>query len=110
MPVPHPILGERIARHGFTTRPAADPAAAAALVCGIQAQDGPASRLGVRARCSASAEQDVLDAIGERRVVRTWLMRNTIHLVSASGVEDWPEPSKDAVAAMLVARIVREMA
>jgi phosphopantothenoylcysteine decarboxylase/phosphopantothenate--cysteine ligase len=36
--------------------------------------------------------------------------RNTIHLVSASGVEDWPEQSKDDVAAMLVARIVREMA
>ncbi|WAX57271.1 hypothetical protein M6B22_00545 [Jatrophihabitans cynanchi] len=46
MSLPHPILGERIARHGFATRPAADPAAAAALVCGIQAQDGPASRLG----------------------------------------------------------------
>jgi hypothetical protein len=84
MPVPHPILGERIARHGFATRPAADPATAAALVCGIQAQDGPASRLGVRARCAASADQDVLDAIAERRIVRTWLMRNTIHLVPAA--------------------------
>lgn len=84
MPVPHPILGERIARHGFAARPAADPAAAAALVCGIQAQDGPASRLGVRARCAAAADQDVLAAIAERRVVRTWLMRNTIHLVAAA--------------------------
>jgi hypothetical protein len=86
MSLPHPILGERIARHGFATRPAADPAAAAALVCGIQAQDGPASRLGVRARCGASADQDVLDAIAERRVVRTWLMRNTIHLVAAADI------------------------
>ena len=84
MPLPHPILGERIARHGLATRPAADPVAAAALVCGIQAQDGPASRLGVRARCAAAADQDVLDAIAERRIVRTWLMRNTIHLVPAA--------------------------
>jgi phosphopantothenoylcysteine decarboxylase / phosphopantothenate---cysteine ligase len=30
---------------------------------------------------------------------------NTIHLVTASGVEHWPTQSKDAVAAMLVARI-----
>jgi phosphopantothenoylcysteine decarboxylase / phosphopantothenate---cysteine ligase len=32
--------------------------------------------------------------------------RNKIHLVSADGVEDWPEQSKDEVARMLVARIV----
>ena len=31
--------------------------------------------------------------------------RNTIHLVSADGVESWPEQSKDEVAATLVARI-----
>jgi phosphopantothenoylcysteine decarboxylase/phosphopantothenate--cysteine ligase len=31
--------------------------------------------------------------------------RNTIHLVTASGVEHWPTQSKDDVAAMLVARI-----
>jgi phosphopantothenoylcysteine decarboxylase/phosphopantothenate--cysteine ligase len=31
--------------------------------------------------------------------------RNKIHLVSADGVEDWPEQSKDEVARMLVARI-----
>ena len=31
--------------------------------------------------------------------------RNKIHLVSADGVEDWPEQGKDEVARMLVARI-----
>jgi phosphopantothenoylcysteine decarboxylase/phosphopantothenate--cysteine ligase len=31
--------------------------------------------------------------------------RNTIHLVTAKGVEDWPTQSKDEVAAMLVGRI-----
>ncbi len=35
--------------------------------------------------------------------------RNTIHLVTKTGVEDWPEQSKDDVAAMLVARIAREL-
>ncbi len=34
---------------------------------------------------------------------------NTIQLVSASGVEAWPPQSKDAVAAMLVARIANEL-
>jgi phosphopantothenoylcysteine decarboxylase/phosphopantothenate--cysteine ligase len=31
--------------------------------------------------------------------------RNTIHLVSATGVEDWPPQSKEDVAAMLIDRI-----
>jgi len=30
---------------------------------------------------------------------------NSIHLISAAGVEDWPPQSKDAVAQALVARI-----
>ena len=36
--------------------------------------------------------------------------RNTIHLVTASGVEDWPEQSKDDAAETLVARIAQELA
>ena len=31
--------------------------------------------------------------------------RNTIHLLTAAGVEDWPTQSKDEVARMLVTRI-----
>jgi phosphopantothenoylcysteine decarboxylase/phosphopantothenate--cysteine ligase len=31
--------------------------------------------------------------------------RNKIHLISARGVEDWPEQSKDEVARMLIERI-----
>jgi phosphopantothenoylcysteine decarboxylase/phosphopantothenate--cysteine ligase len=36
--------------------------------------------------------------------------RNTVHLVSASGVESWPTQSKDEVARMLVARIAAALA
>jgi phosphopantothenoylcysteine decarboxylase/phosphopantothenate--cysteine ligase len=36
--------------------------------------------------------------------------RNTIHLVTADGVEDWPTQSKDEVAAMLVARVAARFA
>lgn len=35
--------------------------------------------------------------------------RNTIHLVSASGVESWPEMAKDDVAERLVTRAVQEL-
>ena len=35
--------------------------------------------------------------------------RNRVHLVTANGVEDWPEDSKDEVARHLVARIAKEL-
>jgi len=35
--------------------------------------------------------------------------RNRVHLVTAEGVEDWPEDSKDEVARHLVARIAKEL-
>ena len=35
--------------------------------------------------------------------------RNRVHLVSAAGVEDWPEMTKAEVAEKLAARIAREL-
>jgi phosphopantothenoylcysteine decarboxylase/phosphopantothenate--cysteine ligase len=35
--------------------------------------------------------------------------RNRVHLVTAEGVEDWPEAAKDEVARHLVARIAQEL-
>ncbi len=35
--------------------------------------------------------------------------RNQVHLVTAGGVEDWPEASKDDVARQLIARIAEEL-
>lgn len=78
------LLGERFARHGLAQRPAGSAAAAAALTTALQAQDNAASRLGVRARAAGLSDADVRRAVDvERSVVRTWLMRGTIHLVDA---------------------------
>ena len=74
---------ERMARHGFVERPCPDVAAAAAHTVAIQAQDLGQARLGVRARAATVTEADVTAAIADRSVVRTWLMRSTIHLVAA---------------------------
>ena len=35
--------------------------------------------------------------------------RNRVHLITADGVEDWPEAAKDEVAQHLIARIAREL-
>ncbi|MDT4891727.1 MAG: hypothetical protein QOE97_762 [Pseudonocardiales bacterium] len=83
----HPVTAERIARHGFVDRAAADTAAGARRTTAIQAQDPIQSRLGIRSRSAAATEIDVLAAIEpDRTVVRTWLMRATIHLVAADDV------------------------
>ena len=67
---------------------------------------------------AAETEQVVEQAIAKRRAKRAdWIVandvsgnvmggdRNRVHLVTAQGVEDWPEDSKDEVARSLVARI-----
>lgn len=74
-------------RQGLVDRPARTVVDAVALTGGLQAQELAAARLGVRARSSTSTMRDVQHALDEdRSVVRTWLMRNTIHLVPASDV------------------------
>jgi Winged helix DNA-binding domain len=75
---------ERMTRQGLAARSAADAAGVAAAAVGLQAQDVGAARLGVRARSTAVDEAAVVNAIQhERSVVRTWLMRSTVHLVPA---------------------------
>jgi hypothetical protein len=78
------LLGERIARHGLGRRRVDSPAAATALTTAVQAQDSLAARLGIRVRATDVTDADVIRAIEtDRTIVRTWLMRGTIHLVEA---------------------------
>lgn len=76
------LLAERLARQGLGSRPCGSLVAAASVTTAIQAQDNHASRLGLRARTPHATEADVVDAVETgRTVVRTWLLRGTIHLV-----------------------------
>jgi len=53
-------------------------------VCGLQAQLVSAARLGLRVRGAGLSAGSVTRALNqERSVVRTWLMRGTLHLVAA---------------------------
>ena len=80
------FLVERMTRQGLSGQ-AASVAQVAASAVGLQAQDIGAARLGLRARSSNFDEAGVV-AAGEvhRSVVRTWLMRATVHLVAAEDV------------------------
>jgi Winged helix DNA-binding domain len=53
-------------------------------VCGLQAQLAGAAALGLRVRARGVRRQHLAQAlVRERSVVRTWLMRGTLHLVAA---------------------------
>ncbi|TMD66086.1 MAG: winged helix DNA-binding domain-containing protein [Chloroflexi bacterium] len=53
-------------------------------VCGLQAQLLSAAALGIRARTTGLRQADITRAINdERSIVRTWLMRGTLHLIAA---------------------------
>ena len=61
-----------------------DVADAVRRVGALQAQSTPAVRMAVRARTHGLTQADFDDAVAtSRTVVRTWLMRGTIHLVAA---------------------------
>lgn len=80
------FLVERMTRQGLS-RPGTDTAQVAAAAVGLQAQDVAAARLGVRARSGSPDEAGVVAACElARSVVRTWLMRATVHLVAAEDV------------------------
>ena len=64
-----------------------DPAAIARAVCGIQAQDFDAARHQLRARSVGLTARAVDHAFDhERSVVKTWLMRGTLHMCAADDV------------------------
>src|SRR5476651_1561440 len=81
-----PLLPLRLARLGSQhltdeTRMGADPAAIARSVCALQAQSFDAARHQLRVRGTGITAATVDAAFGhERTVVRTWLMRGTLHL------------------------------
>jgi hypothetical protein len=58
---------------------ASSPLEAAATVCGIQAQDTRAAALAVRSRVPDLERA----AIDEARLIRTWTVRGTVHLIPA---------------------------
>jgi hypothetical protein len=79
------IVQERMTRQGLTRRPARSVADAVRCGAGLQAQDGLAARLGVRARSAQTDDAAVTAALEvSRTVVRTWAMRATVHLVPAA--------------------------
>jgi hypothetical protein len=77
------VAATRFHRHGLAGA-ARDVAAAARRSAALQAQDLAATRLQVRPRTHALTADDATHACDAGDVVRTWLMRGTLHLVPAA--------------------------
>ena len=72
-------------------------------LCGVQAQVASSAELAVRVRRTSSRPGEVARALGEGKVIKTWAMRGTLHLLTpkeagavlslmASG-RSWEKPS-----------------
>ncbi|MEV4084279.1 crosslink repair DNA glycosylase YcaQ family protein, partial [Nonomuraea fuscirosea] len=62
---------------------------AVAHVCGLQAQEPQEPFVGLWSRLRAFDPAALSDLVTERRVVRTHLMRRTVHLLTADDVVAW---------------------
>ena len=51
-------------------------------LCGVQAQVGSTAELAVRVRRTASKPGDVARALSQGRLIKTWAMRGTLHLLT----------------------------
>lgn len=97
------VLAWRLRRHDLEPIGTLPVEALAARLCGVQAQVASAAELAVRLRSEAVGPGGVAEALTAGRVVRTWAMRGTLHLLDpelgpallallASG-RSWERPS-----------------
>jgi hypothetical protein len=61
-------------------------AAVVRSVVGINAQQTAAMRLSLRARIHSLEISDIENAVRQKKLVRTWTMRGTLHLLDAGDV------------------------
>ncbi|WP_345421907.1 winged helix DNA-binding domain-containing protein [Pseudonocardia xishanensis] len=82
-----------LARQLLLERADLDPVRAVERVGGLQTQYSPSGYVGLWSRTAGLRRTDLTDALTSRRVVQGWMMRCTIHMVSAA---DWA-PLTEAV-------------
>jgi hypothetical protein len=78
--IPHQRLhNQHITRRTFET-----PGEIVGWMVAIQAQDYAGAKWSIGLRLPGSTDADIEQAIADRRIVRTWAMRGTLHLVAAA--------------------------
>lgn len=75
-----------LARQLLLQRAPLDPVRAVEKVGGLQTQYSPSGYVGLWSRLASFARADLTEALLRKRIVQGWMMRCTIHMVSAA---DW---------------------
>ncbi len=96
------VLGFRVRRHHLDRRASAGSIVTVTRdVCGLHAQLAASAELSLWARVEGVARDDVRSALeDERTLVKTWMMRGTLHLLTAEDLPlyvgmlgpDWDDP------------------
>lgn len=83
------ILAWRLRRQFVSEGGASDAVAVARRLCGVQAQVASSARLAVAIRCGGPAHDEIERALWvDRTLVKTWIMRGTLHLVPSDTLAD----------------------
>jgi hypothetical protein len=85
-----------------------DPAEVVRALCAVQAQDYYSALWAIGLRLRDGCEADVEQAIIERRIVRTWPMRGTLHFVAAEDVHWLIELLAPRILQRNAARLLRD--
>ncbi|MCW3102082.1 MAG: hypothetical protein JWO09_522 [Bacteroidetes bacterium] len=80
------IILQRLQSHHLEKPLFKTPAEAVAWFGAMQAQDPAAARWSVAQRMASPSGKAVLKAVDDRKIVRTWLLRNTLHFVAAADI------------------------
>jgi hypothetical protein len=80
------LAQRRLRNQYINSSPLEDPVEVVRALCAVQAQDYYASLWAVGLRLRGAHEADVERALNERRIVRTWPMRGTLHFIAAEDV------------------------
>lgn len=103
-----PLLRLRLHRQGIGAPLGRDATEAVQRLLAVQAQDLAASQWALGLRTPGTGEADIDHAILERRIVRSWPMRGTLHLVAAEDLRWMLSLMASRIIALDSKRIERE--
>lgn len=86
MMLPKQILSIRLFNHQLTTRGFRDPKNLVAWFGAMQAQDYPSSKWAIGTRIENYTSQKIEHAIAKGELVRSWVMRGTLHITSTEDI------------------------
>src|ERR1700722_12319938 len=84
--VPGDIRNHRLVNQQIASAACKQPAEVVASLAAVQAQDYAGALWAVALRLPGATEADVKQALANRTIIRTWMMRGTLHFVAAADV------------------------